>query len=286
MIDGKQLWKQRMIAHMAEVRRYGRYMFNDHLLLVLFISIGVGAVFYKRAVDELTLFPYAIVASLLIAFAVTQGGVRTLVKEADAVFLLPVERRLRPYFGARQDIVFSSFVCFAHRLRRSFAPSREVFNAATFSCRDGNCIINRVEYVRSMARGVANRARSFSHIRSLFSKCDVVLFLLLKQYVWMLVPLLFMVIISLYVERKGKENAIQWEQLLADERKRMQAFYRLAHAFVDVPYIKHTVKNERGFGSFSVYLIVSICDRIRICMHAPFPCRRLFRLVRSPNSDR
>ncbi|WP_143255552.1 ABC transporter permease, partial [Anoxybacillus ayderensis] len=38
MIDGKQLWKQRMIAHMAEVRRYGRYMFNDHLLLVLFIS--------------------------------------------------------------------------------------------------------------------------------------------------------------------------------------------------------------------------------------------------------
>ncbi|KIQ95751.1 putative ABC-type exoprotein transport system, permease component [Anoxybacillus thermarum] len=245
MIDGKQLWKQRMTAHMAEVRRYGRYMFNDHLLLVLFICIGAGAVFYKRAVDELTSFPYAIVGSLLIAFAVTQGGVRTLVKEADAVFLLPVERRLRPYFwrAARYSFflhLYVSLIVFVVLLPLHVKFSKQPLSVVVMAI---VLLTGWNMFVQWQEESRIGRDRFHTFVRFLVN-VTLFYFLLLKQYVWMLVPLLFMVIIALYVERKGKENAIQWGQLLADERKRMQTFYRLAHAFVDVPYIKHTVKKQ------------------------------------------
>ncbi|AKS37497.1 ABC transporter permease [Anoxybacillus gonensis] len=245
MIDGKQLWKQRMAAHMAEVRRYGRYMFNDHLLLVLLISIGAGAVFYKRAVDELTSFPYAIVAALLLAFAVTQGGVRTFVKEADAVFLLPVERRLRPYFWRAVGYSFFLHLSVSLAVFVVLLPLHVKFSVQPFSVVAIAIVLltGWNTFVQWQEEARIGRDRFHTFVR-FFVNVTLFYFLLLKQYVWMLVPLLFMVIIARHVNLKGRKNGVQWEQLLADERKRMQAFYRLAHAFVDVPYIKHTVKKR------------------------------------------
>lgn len=245
MIDGQQLWKKRIIAHLAEVRRYGRYMFNDHLLLVLFIGIGASAVFYKRAVDELVSFPYAVVASLLLAFAVTQGGVRTFVKEADAVFFLPIERRLRPYFWRAAVYSFFlhlyvSFIVFVVLLPLHFQFSSQplfiVLMAIVFLT-GWNMFVQWQEEAR------IGRDHFHTFVRFL-TNATFFYFLFLQQYVWMFIPLLFMVILARYVEQKGRKSGLQWEQLLADERRRMQAFYRIAHAFVDVPHMKHTVKKR------------------------------------------
>ncbi|WP_461200725.1 ABC transporter permease [Anoxybacillus sp. TBDG-1] len=245
MIDGKQLWKKRFIAYVAEVRRYGRYMFNDHLLLVLFIGIGVGAVVYKRAVDELISFPYAVIASFIFALFSTQSGVRTLLQEADAVFLLPLERRLRPYFW-RASIysffvhLYVSFIVFVMFLPLHLKFSEQsplVVMIAMMALKGWNMFIQWNE-----------DARIGRHFFPLFVRflLNVLFFyfLLVKQYGFMVIIILLMIVVVLYVERRGKKVGLQWEQLLADEQRRMQTFYRLVHAFVDVPHMKHTVKKR------------------------------------------
>lgn len=245
MIDGKQLWKKRFIAYVAEVRRYGRHMFNDHLLLVLFIGIGGGAVVYKRAVEELISFPYAVIAAFMFALFSTQSGVRTLLKEADAVFLLPLEQQLRPYFW-RASIysffvhLYVSFIVFVTLLPLHLKFSEQsplIVMIAMMALKGWNMFIQWNE-----------DARIGRHLFPLFVRflMNVLFFyfLLVKQYGFMAIIILLMIVIASYVERRGKKVGLQWEQLLADERRRMQTFYRLAHAFVDVPCIKNTVKKR------------------------------------------
>ncbi len=245
MIDGKQLWKKRFIAYVAEVRRYGRYMFNDHLLLVLFIGIGAGAVVYKRAVDELISFPYAVIASFIFALFSTQSGVRTLLKEADAVFLLPLEQQLRPYFW-RASIysffvhLYVSFIVFVMFLPLHLKFSEQsplVVIIATMALKGWNMFIQWNEDARIGRHLFSLFVRFFMNVLFFY-------FLLVKQYGFITVVILLMIVIALHVERRGKKVGLQWEQLLADERRRMQTFYRLVHAFVDVPHMKHTVKKR------------------------------------------
>ncbi|MBB5354394.1 ABC-2 type transport system permease protein [Anoxybacillus mongoliensis] len=246
MIDGKQLWKKRFIAYVAEVRRYGRYMFNDHLLLVLFIGMGVGAVVYKRAVDELMSFPYAVIAPFIFALFSTQSGVRTLLKEADVVFFLPLEQQLRPYFW-RASIysffvhLYVSFIVFVMFLPLHLKFSEQsplVVMIAMMVLKGWNMFIQWNEDARIGRHLFPLFVRFFMNVLFFY-------FLLVKQYGFMAVIILLMIFVALYVERRGKKVGLQWEQLLADEQRRVQAFYRFVHAFVDVPHMKHTVKKRK-----------------------------------------
>lgn len=273
MIDGKQLWKKRFIAYVAEVRRYGRHMFNDHLLLVLFIGIGGGAVVYKRAVEELISFPYAVIAAFMFALFSTQSGVRTLLKEADAVFLLPLEQQLRPYFW-RASIyslfvhLYVSFIVFVTLLPLHLKFSEQsplVVMIAMMALKGWNMFIQWNE-----------DARIGRHLFPLFVRflMNVLFFyfLLVKQYGFMAIIILLMIVIASYVERRGKKVGLQWEQLLADERRRMQTFYRLAHAFVDVPHIKNTVKKRMW-----LHFVFHLLDRWHMRPYTYLYVRTFFR---------
>jgi ABC-2 type transport system permease protein len=66
MINGSLLWKQRFVHYGHEMKRYLRYMFNDHLLFILLVGIGGGAVVYQHWIERLPPhFPYAFVAALV-----------------------------------------------------------------------------------------------------------------------------------------------------------------------------------------------------------------------------
>lgn len=55
MMDAGKLWQERFRAEERRRLRYLRYMFNDHLLVGLFIVLGWAAVVYKRSIEQLPL---------------------------------------------------------------------------------------------------------------------------------------------------------------------------------------------------------------------------------------
>jgi ABC-2 type transport system permease protein len=248
MIDGKQLWKQRFIAHFHEIKRYLRYMLNDHLLFVLLIGIGAGAVFYKRWVDELESFPYAFVASLFFSFFLTRSPVRTLSKEADLVFLLPAEKALAPYF-LRAGIF--SFVMQAYVLLMllvAFTPLHLKFAESSWLLFFLSLLMLKAWNMMIEWKGnffVEPLTHRLSFVARAMLNFLFVYFTLTKSFPFSVSLILIMAALILYFHKATKQKGLKWERLLEQERKRMHAFYRLANLFTDVPHLKQTVKRRK-----------------------------------------
>ena len=98
-MNSTALWKERFRHFLKEVRTYSKYVFNDHLKFIFVFIIGAGAYYYQQWLQTLTpSFPTALVMAVLIGLVLTAGSIQTLLKEADLVYLLPVEEKLKPYF--------------------------------------------------------------------------------------------------------------------------------------------------------------------------------------------
>ncbi len=98
-MNNAALWKERFRHFLKEVRTYSKYVFNDHLKFIFVFIIGAGAFYYQKWLETLTpSFETAIVMGIVLGFVLTVGSIQTLLKEADLVYLLPVEEKLKTYF--------------------------------------------------------------------------------------------------------------------------------------------------------------------------------------------
>lgn len=97
-VTPETLWRQRFTIFARESLRYWRDVGRSGFVLVATAALIGGAYEYGVALRQLPSdFPYVWVAMLLLAPALALGGVRTLVRPADRVFLLPLEGRLGVY---------------------------------------------------------------------------------------------------------------------------------------------------------------------------------------------
>ena len=97
-MNSTALWKERFRHFLKEVRTYSKYVFNDHLKFIFVFIIGAGAYYYQQWLQTLTpSFPTALVMAVLRSRI--NGRIHSnVIKEADLVYLLPVEQKLKPYF--------------------------------------------------------------------------------------------------------------------------------------------------------------------------------------------
>lgn len=250
MIDGKQLWNDRLYQEARKMRRYLRYMLNDHLLFVLLIGIGLGAVAYRHWVQTLPPhFPYPIVAALIFAFVLTFGSLRTLFQEADIVFLLPAETKLRPYI---QRAFSLSFLLQAYGLLLvwlAIAPLHRKFSDVS---------IWLLFFVLLVLKGwnlfISWKGNYFieplTHRLSAISRFGLnaafVYFLLADASVFFLLALCALIAgITVYFAQATKRKGWKWERIIEQEAKAVRAFYRIANLFTDVPQWKEEAKRRR-----------------------------------------
>jgi ABC-2 type transport system permease protein len=255
MIDGKQLWKQRVIAYFNELKRYLRYMLNDHLLFILLIGIGAGAVAYKQWVNGLSHdFPFAFVVALVLAPFLTHSPVQTLLKEADLVFLLPAEKQLAPYF--QRAFLFSLMMQIYMLLIviAAISPLYVKFSHVSFwflfivllllkvwnmwIVWKGNYFIEPI--MHRLSWGV-RLALNFLFMYFLLAKAPISFTASLSA---------IMLILLGYFVRATKQKGLKWERLIHQDAKRMMTFYRLANLFTDVPQLKEQVKRRKWLDVF------------------------------------
>ncbi|MBA2874806.1 ABC transporter permease [Thermaerobacillus caldiproteolyticus] len=250
MINSRQLWKQRLGREMQEMKRYLRYMFNDHLLFVLLIGIGAGAFAYERWVETLSSqFPYAWVAALFFSFMLTTSSVRTFFQDADIVFLLPVETKLRPYiqrafvfnFIVQAYVLFLAVLVIAPlHLKFSRFPLWALF-LLLLLVKSWNLFISWKGnyFVEPLAQWLSWGTR-------LLLNALIVYFLLVNVSIAFLLILLFiMIALSVYFSRVTQQKGLKWERLIEQEAKAKRAFYRIANLFIDVPTLKERAKRRR-----------------------------------------
>ncbi len=63
-MDGVTLWHRRFREWLREFLRYGRFIFNDLLMVILILTIGAGTYYYQ---DFLQLLPQEFPGRLFLA---------------------------------------------------------------------------------------------------------------------------------------------------------------------------------------------------------------------------
>lgn len=258
MFEDKKLWKERAGRRGKDLGRYLRYIFNGHLVVVLLFLIGSAGYFYQTWISGLqSSFPAEFIMAVILGLFLTYSPVYNFLLEADAVFLLPLETKMKQYFyrSGIVSLVFQSYVLllifavlmpmYAHVNStgfRMFLP----FLIVLVVIKAWNIAVSWViDYHLDPALHVGDVAMRFL-MNAIFA------FLLFKR-ANVLILLLMAVILFFYYRAFAittKQKGLKWDALIRQEEKRMNSFYRLANLFTDVPLLKDTVKRRKWLDLF------------------------------------
>ncbi len=253
MFNPLDLWKERFGIFAKETGSYLRYIFNGHLVIVVLFLLGTAAFYYQEWLKTLQPdFPAAWVIALILAIVITYSPIQTFLMEADKIFLLPLETRLADYF--KKSIMFSMSLQ-SYLLLLVLAvlmPLHVKVHDADFKSfffllivivvmKLLNILIrwNLQYFIESSVKLTDNVIR--------FLINTVLLYFLFSgaRLIFAAVPAVILLLLYVYYHKQTKNKGLKWEQLIEDEEKRMNAFYRIANLFTDVPKLRDRTKRRR-----------------------------------------
>ncbi|WP_033829575.1 ABC transporter permease [Bacillus andreraoultii] len=255
-MNSKKLWSSRFQERLKEMLRYGRYMFNDHLLIVLLFALGGGAFYYKDWVATLDeTFPTAVIFAIIFSLLLSNGNVITFLKEPDKVFLLPVETEMKSYF------IRSYFLSVMWRLYSTFLifllviPIYLQTMGTNAKLLHFSLLLIGLQAVNLFTRWMITYDLDQESviwdvlIRHLLNGVIVFFFISGRFSLFFIIFGLF-VLYTLYFHVKLKKRGIPWERLIDYEERRMAFFYRIANLFTDVPQLRNRVKRRKWADMF------------------------------------
>lgn len=252
-MNSTALWKERFRQFLKEVRTYSKYVFNDHLKFIFVFIIGAGAYYYQQWLQTLTSsFPTALVMAVLIGLVLTAGSIQTLLKEADLVYLLPVEEKLKPYFTKAFLFTFMIQLYIIAIVAAALAPL--YFQQMKQTGAGYIWIVLAFVIVKAWNLFVAWE-KSFLIDQNIQRADWFIRFILNGLFVYFLVErtsvffiggiVLLMVLYLAIMHQMVKGKPLNWEYLISEEGKKMMLLYRIANMFVDVPALKERVARRK-----------------------------------------
>ncbi|MGE7889292.1 ABC transporter permease EcsB [Bacillus cereus] len=252
-MNSTALWKERFRHFLKEVRTYSKYVFNDHLKFIFVFIIGAGAYYYQQWLQTLTSsFPTALVMAVLLGLVLTAGSIQTLLKEADLVYLLPVEEKLKPYFTKAFLFTFMIQLYIIAIVAAALAPL--YFQQMKQTGAGYIWIVLAFVIVKAWNLFVAWE-KSFLTDQNIQRADWFIRFILNGVFVYFLVErtsvmfiggtVLLMVLYLVVLHQMVKGKPLNWEYLISEEGKKMMLLYRIANMFVDVPALKERVSRKK-----------------------------------------
>ncbi|NHC41412.1 ABC transporter permease [Bacillus sp. MM2020_1] len=258
MFDEKKLWKDRASGRMKDLGRYLRYIFNGHLVVVLLFLIGTASFYYQKWIETLSEgFPAELIIAVLIGSLLTYSPVSNFLLEADQVFILPLEDKLRGYFlrSGGASLVFQGYLLLM--VLAVLMPMYAQISSNGFQSFFPFLVILLI----LKAWNLTTSWRIDFFVQASIHRWDIVVrylinaiftYLLFKQ-ANIFILLLIVVVCALYYyyfSAQTKKMGLKWDLLISQEEKRMASFYRLANMFTDVPKLRDTVKRRKWLDLF------------------------------------
>ncbi|KMJ57917.1 hypothetical protein AB685_13865 [Bacillus sp. LL01] len=253
MFNVDQLWKSRFSQYIKDTRRYLRYMFNDHLVIVMIFLLSGLALAYQNWLDIVPPdFPYPWLMGAVLAILMTRGSIHTFLKDPDLVFLLPLEEKLKPYI--KKSFLYS-IVLESYFLLLVFGVSVPLFFTLT------DATFQTLLAILLLLLGMKSWNLWMTWLVNFYTDKKVrltdwwirlalnfgLLYLVFSEASLLFIGLIIVVMLLLlaYFQKASQKMNWKWDLLIENETKRMQLFYRVANLFVDVPGLKEKVKRRR-----------------------------------------
>ncbi|WP_318615595.1 ABC transporter permease [Sporosarcina sp. YIM B06819] len=243
------IWNKRVKEFYSEIIRY----FSVITMSVVYSFIIFGAVFLYYYTNFVKWMPSSFPTELLAALVVTSffltTGIRTFLKQADVIFLMPAEARLSTYF--RKSMVYSACIHAVQLiiLLMILSPLIRLNGIAMIMfplAFSGLLLLNiRLIWVEQW---LVNSFQLFTHRMIRFLLFVTILYLLFVD-AWLIAGSLILVnsVLWFYVVNK-KTTAVQWNFLILREEKTLEKVYKFIHLYIDVPHLTYSFKPRRQLG--------------------------------------
>lgn len=255
----KELYTERKQQQQKKLGKYLKYIFNDHLMIVVMLIIGGGSFAYADFVKSLqpsSWLPVAFCGLVLFA-GLAVGRVATLVRSADRIFLLPQEEAMDHYLyqSIRHSIWLPIFTnLFLLALVSPILAKVQGFRGVDFLLVAATLLISKFAELGIQMSAFFQQEQRIRQQRRFvwYLLSAVVLGMALFWETW--IAALIAIALAAYawrmVLRKLQQDSLDWEYMIQVEQNRLLAIYRVIHLFTDVPGIVGTVKRRKYLDVF------------------------------------
>ncbi|NWK83656.1 ABC transporter permease [Staphylococcus sp. GSSP0090] len=242
--DAEQLFKTRKREINKEKQYYNKFIFNGHFSLFLVIMLGAFILGYG---DWLKSIPkhinYSIIVSIFVAIT-SMFPLRTLLKDADKLFLLPFESHMRHYI--KQSLIYSyvSRIWIQIIIVIILFPLFYVINHQSF----GFYILFAILMFILPFLGLLLKWQWYKYQLESWS-LHILLFIIYTSgyYVALdtksiasITSVLVIIGLTILLQYQNKYQLFPWEKMIKSEQQHHMNYYKFVNMFTDVKHLKET----------------------------------------------
>ena len=241
---------------------YSKYIFNSHLIMFLIIVLGAVLINYSKWIaiaSKVELYSVYMAATLAFSYYLVSTKIKTYIKEADAVFLLPLEKYYRKV-GLKT--VINSTVVHIITVVIFYFATKPITNLI------GN--IDRLSIIMLLIVIIWNNLLKYLQVIHykeiiwsklllfivIFMQLLVVFFDDIAIRIIYLISIIVLAVFSYYIMKNAgnKLNAkdqekyvVNWNQAADYDKHRIESYLKFVNMFVDVPLSGVKVARRKYF---------------------------------------
>ncbi|MEK4404502.1 ABC transporter permease [Sporosarcina sp. FSL K6-6792] len=248
-MENNSIWDKRLKEFYVEIVKY----FSLIAMGVFYSFIIFGSVFlyyYVKFLQWLPPFlPTEMIASLVITFTFLMTNIRTFVKKADVIFLMPAETALSSYF--KKSMFYSTFMDVIKLLIMLIIISplvkqTEIISITVLITFSGLILLNI--HLTWIEQWMTTKLQKLLHKVIRFLTFYTIIYLMFTGQ-WVIAGTLLIInsFIWFYVFNK-KGTGLNWDYLISQEEKSLLKIYKFINLYIDVPHLQHSFKRRRFLG--------------------------------------
>ncbi|MBC3079095.1 ABC transporter permease [Staphylococcus capitis] len=238
------LFNRRYKAIRKEKSYYNKFIFNGHFTVFLLILLGAFIFGYGEWLQHIPQhIDYALFASIAVAL-VSLFPIRTLLKDADKIFLLPFEKHMKDYMQVSLIYSYSSRIFLQVILLIILFPLFYRLNDNHFAF----YIVFAISAIIFPYLGLLVKWQwlklnlsSWTINLLLFVLFGITFYLILRFHNYFAIIFIFIVgVLLLILKLNSKKQLFPWERMIAIEQQKHTNYYKFVNMFTDVKHLRES----------------------------------------------
>lgn len=238
------LFNRRYKAIRKEKSYYNKFIFNGHFTVFLLILLGAFIFGYGEWLQHIPQhIDYALFASIAVAL-VSLFPIRTLLKDADKIFLLPFEKHMKDYMQVSLIYSYSSRIFLQVILLIILFPLFYRLNDNHFAF----YIVFAISAIIFPYLGLLVKWQwlklnlsSWTINLLLFVLFGITFYLILRFHNYFAIIFIFIVgVLLLILKMNSKKQLFPWERMIAIEQQKHTNYYKFVNMFTDVKHLRES----------------------------------------------
>lgn len=238
------LFKSRKLEIAKEKQYYNKFVFNGHFGIFLLILLGAFILGYGQFLKSIpTNLNFPLIVGVILALT-SLFPIRTLLKDADRLFLLPFEKHMTEYM--KRSLKYSYFLRLPIQILMViiFFPLFYVLNHQTYMFYIMFAILTLVyPFIGLILKWewYKYKLESWSIHLLLFIIFLTGYYLVLEVKSFTAITTIIILIALIYIIRYcNKKELYPWEKMIASEAQHRMNYYKFVNMFTDVKHLKET----------------------------------------------